>query len=568
MHEFDVLWELVVIFVIGVAVATLLRRVHVPPIAGFIVAGVLIGPRAIGVVPDLHQVELLAEVGVVLLLFGIGLELSLDRVKRLWRPIMLGGTLQVGLTALSTLGLGLIFGLEWRIALFLGLLASVSSTAIVLRGMESRGEVDAPHGRLTLGILIFQDLCVVPMMLALPFLAGTAGSTWAVLAALARAAGVLLGVLVAARLIVPRVLGYIAQTRQRDLFVLAVLVVCLGAAWAVSLVGISLSLGAFIGGLVVAGSQFRHQAMADLIPFREVFASLFFISVGMLLDPMALLANPGPVLFILAAILLGKFALVFLTAVIMRLPLRVCVLSGMALAQVGEFSFVLSRAAQGTPLVEDSASGYLISAAILSMLLTPLALAVAPHMATGMGRFRALTRVLGVTTLKEDTEARGSIEGHVIIAGYGIAGEELARALRESGIPYVVVDLNPENVQRAERDGTRACYCDVTSPEILEHIGASHARELILVINDPDALMRAIKAARLLAPQLPILVRTRYLGDVKRLLEAGATRVVTEEVEAAAEITADVLSRHGVEREIIDERLRVIRERLAEELAS
>lgn len=568
MHEFDVLWELVVIFVVGVAVASALRRIHVPPIAGFIVAGALIGPRAFGLVHDLHDVELLAEIGVVLLLFGIGLELSLDRVKRLWRPIVLGGTLQVGLTAGATLGLGLIFGLEWRTAVFFGLLASVSSTAIVLRGMEARGEVDAPHGRLTLGILVFQDLCVVPMMLAIPFLAGTGGSTWEVSIALLRAAGVLLGILIAARLVVPRILEYIASTRQRDLFVLAVLVVCLGAAWAVSLVGISLSLGAFLGGLVVAGSKFRHQAMADLIPFREVFASLFFISVGMLLDPMSLFSNAWPVLAILAAILLGKFALVFLTAVVMRLPLRVCVLSGMALAQVGEFSFVLSRAAEGTSLVEGTAHGYLTSAAILSMLLTPIALALAPHVATGMGRFKPLTRVMGVTTLEEDTEAHGTIEDHVIIAGYGVAGEELSRALEVSKIPYVVVDLNTENVQKAERAGSRACYCDVTSPEILEHVGASRARELVLVINDPGATERAIKSARNVAPLLPILVRTRYLADVKGLLAAGATRVVTEELETAAEITADVLTRYGVAQEVIDERLAAIREHLAGERVS
>jgi CPA2 family monovalent cation:H+ antiporter-2 len=542
----EVLPDLLVIVGVGVAVVVLLRRLGLPSIAGFIFAGALVGPNALGFVKDTERVKAFAELGVILLLFGLGLELSLDRVRKLWRPVVFGGTLQVGLTILLAAGLASLMGTELRPALFLGCFAAASSTAIVLRGLTARGEIDSPYGRLTFGILIFQDLCVVPMMLLIPAFAGGEASVGAVLKPIGIAALVLVGILLAARLVVPRVLEVVARTRQRDLFVLAVILVCLGTAWATTRVGVSLALGAFLGGLVVAGSEYRHQALSDLIPFREFFASLFFVSVGMLLDPLRLVERPAAVGFLLLAIVVGKFLAVIETAILLRLGLRGAVLSGAALAHVGEFSFVLAGAAQGKGILDADLEADLLTASALSMLLAPLLMAFSPRLAEGARRVRWLTRLLDVRPADEARAAAAATEGHVIVAGYGVAGEELCRALKTCAVPYVVVDLNPTNVHRAAGHGEPAFFGDLTSREILEAVGAQRARELVILINDPAAAERAVKAARELAPALHIVVRSRYVGDIAPLLAAGASHVVPAELEAAAEVVAQILARHGV----------------------
>ncbi len=559
MHEPHILLDLVVIFVVAIAVVAALRRVGVPTIAGFIVAGALVGPHGFGLVGRAEPVDLLAEVGVALLLFGIGLEMQLGRLRRLWRPVLIGGALQVGLTAGGVAGVALAFGLEPSSALFLGMLLAVSSTAIVLRGLEQRGEIESPHGRLTLGVLIFQDLCVVPMMLSIPLLAGDGKPLAGLLEALGKSVGVLAVVLVAGWFVVPRVLHLAARTRQRDLFLLTVFVVCVGTAALVSTAGVSLALGAFLAGMVVAGSEYRHQAMAELIPFREVFASLFFVTVGMLFDGRVLIGDVAGVLGLLGVILFGKFLVVFLTANLMRLPLRVCVLAAASLAQVGEFSFVLARAASGTDLLGGVLEDRFFAATILSMLVTPLAIAVGPRLVTGASRIRTVTRLLGVRTAVEAEIEEGGKRDHVVIAGYGVTGQELAHALREEDVPYVVLDLNPDNVRRARENGEPSYFGDVTSPEVLHHVGAHRAREIVIAVNDPAAAERAVRSARKAAPDVPILVRARFIADVAGMVAAGATEVVPAEIEAAVEIAARVLRRHGIDRERLKERLDGIR---------
>ena len=399
--EFTFLRDVLIIFIVAVTVVALLRKLHVPPIAGFILSGALVGPNALGLVRDVQQVERLADVGVVLLLFGIGLELPLERVRRLWRPIVIGGTLQVTLTIAVATAIASQLGLAFGSSIFIGCVFAVSSTAIVLRGFQARQEIDAPHGQFALGLLLFQDLCVVPMILVIPLLAGSAGSNATLLAAFGKSIVVLVAVIGGAWLVVPRLLYIVSKTRQRDLFVLSVLVVCLGIAWMLSLVGISLALGAFLAGLTVAGSEFRHQATAEVIPFREVLTSIFFVSVGMFLHPAEVAENIGPIFSFLGAILLGKFVIVWVTGALMRFPGRVNILAGASLAQIGEFSFVLIAASAGTGLLTGDLLDSLYAAIILSMLVTPFAIAVGPHLAAGMGKIHVLTRMLGVRAVAE-----------------------------------------------------------------------------------------------------------------------------------------------------------------------
>ncbi len=555
MTDVAMLADLLLILAVGVGVALLLRRLGVPSIAGFLVAGILVGPRSLGLVSDTHEIELLAEIGVVLLLFGVGMELSLEKVRRLWKPILIGGTLQVGITIAIATWIAALFEIDYRQGIFIGFMVAVSSTVIVLRGLEYREEIDAPHGRFALGILVYQDLCVVPMMLAIPILADRGGSSLEPLLALAKAVGVVGGVLVASRFIVPRLLHYVALSRQRDLFVLAVLLIGIGTAWVVSLVGVSLALGAFLAGLVVAGSDYRHQAMAELIPFREVLASLFFISIGMLFDPGLLVSEPIMILSLLGVIVLGKFSIVLSVGLILRLPFRVVWTTGMILAQAGEFLFVLLQAVQGHNLMDATLGAQLTAAAVLSMLLTPLLMYLSPHVAAGVSRVNILQRLLGVRTAQAAGGDVQRLTDHVIIAGYGTAGEAVANALREQRVPYVIVDLNAETIRWLTMQEEPAYFGDVTNAEVLERLGIYRTRELVLAINDTKATMRAVHTARELAPHLPVLARVMYVSEVEPMLEAGASTVVASEYESAVEIVSLVLSNHGVPNKDIDARV-------------
>lgn len=565
MHDLAILRDLAIILATAVVVVGILRRIGIPPIAGYIIAGAIVGPKSVALISDPQEVALLSEVGVALLLFGIGMELSLDRLRRLWQTILAGGALQVGITGGSFALLGLALGLTLPQSVFLGFLVAVSSTAIVLRALERRGDLHSPHGRLTLGILVFQDLCVVPMMLAIPILAG--GSEvggWIWIAALVTVAALAV-VLLTAYLVVPRLLHWVAQTRQRDLFILTALLVCIGTAWTATTAGISLALGAFLAGLVISGSEYRHQAMADLIPLREVLTSLFFVSVGMLLDPSVIVRAILPILAWLGLIIVGKSFVVVLVVWLMRMPLRVSILAGLSLAQVGEFSFVLISAANGTPLMDHPLSDTLLVAIILSMVVTPLILAQGPRLAEAAGRRTWLIRLFRALPETSDEGPVARLHDHIIIAGWGISGRELGRALRAAGIPYLVVDLNPQTVREAGAEHEPIVYGDVTSPDVLEHLGLRRARMLVLVVNDPDAAERSVRVARRLSPVVPILVRARFVSSVERLLKAGATDVVPAELEAAVEVTARVLLACGANVEtVVDERVR-IRERRAED---
>ena len=540
MNEIALLKDLVIVLGAAVIVVAILRRVGVPSVAGFILTGVLAGPTALGLVDDTQQVEVLAEIGVVLLLFGIGLELSLDRLRRLWKVILLGGGFQVVVTIACAALVASRFGMSPGAAIFIGCVVAVSSTAIVLKALSRRGEIDAPHGRLALGILVFQDLCVVPMILAVPFLAGQGGSNKEVFFTIGTALAILAGVLLAARAVVPRLLAFVARTRERDLFILTVFLVCFGTAWVVSLVGVSLALGAFLAGLVVAGSEFRHQALTDLIPARDVLASLFFVSVGMLLDVTDLLEHLTSTVGLLTAILAGKFVIILCAALILRLPFRVCILSAAALCQVGEFSFMLLSAASGTELLNATLSHNLLVAIILSMMLTPMAIAFGPHLASGAARVPWLNRLLGVQPPGVDT--REPHRDHVIIAGYAMTGQAVCRALRSTGIAYVAVDTNPENVREARMAGDSVVLGDITRREVLEELGCKEARLVVLGINDANATETATLAIRELAPEVAIIVRTPYEMDKEVLRTSGATRVITAEAVAGDALVTAALA--------------------------
>ncbi len=547
MSELVYLRDLVIILGFGVVIVTAFHKLRLPAIAGFILSGVLVGPHGFAFINDVHQVEVLAEFGVALLLFGIGLELSLEKLRRLWKLIITGGILQVGLSIVIVYSIARIFDIPGKSALFIGFLVALSSTAIVMRGLQQRGEIDAPHGRLILGILVFQDFSVVPMMLAVPILVGTSVTSEVYWFTMLRALIIIAAVLLAALLIVPRILNLVARTRQRQLFIISVFLICIGTAWLITSSGASLAIGAFLAGLVVAGSEYRHQALADLIAFREVFASLFFVTIGMLLVPSLIMENAVLVVAILIAVLVGKALIVFITAKLLRMTIRVSLMTAVALAQIGEFAFVLLFAVQGRGLIDQILESSLLSAAILSMFVTPFAMSFGPRLAAGLGKLPRLRRLLEVEMVEDAADTVCKMRDHVIIGGYGFAGRMLSKALTDYGVSHVVVDLSVENVRMASREGACAYFGDVTNQDVLLKLGAEQAGELVLLINDPGAAELAVQVARKLSSKLHIAVRTHYLLDIEPILAAGADEVIPAEREAAVEVASLVLKRHQID---------------------
>ncbi len=562
MTHIPLLNELAAIAALGVLVTVVLARLRLPAVAGLLFAGALAGPAGLGLVTSAAAIEVLAEVGVVLLLFSIGLEFSLSRLRDIFRRVALGGVLQVGLTTLAVFGVGLAFGLPAGRAVFFGFVFALSSTAIVLRALAERRELDAPHGRFIVGTLIFQDLCVIPMLIVVPLLAGgtsAGGAAAAIAVALGKAAALIVAVVVVARVVVPRVLAWVDRARSREVFLLAVLALCMGTAWLTSLVGLSLALGAFLGGMVVADTEYGHRATGDILPLRDVFVSLFFVSLGMLFDVREVMAHPGLVALLAAGFVFGKGALATLSAMVMRFPARVAWLAGAGLAQFGEFGFVLSRQAQASGVVTADEVRPLMTAGILSMFLTPLLVRAAPHLTAGHRLLAPLEKLIGVRGIDE-AAAGGGLEGHVVIVGYGVAGQVLARALAANARPYLVLELNADTVRAARARGEPVFYADATSTEALGHARLAQAKALVLVMNDPQAVERVVDAVKRVAPHVPVVLRARYLADKGRLLALGATDVVAEEVEGAVEMLVRVLRMLEAPRNVIEDRVREARE--------
>ena len=564
MGDVILLDELAIIAVLGVVVTVLLAKLRLPTVAGLLSAGALMGPYGLGLVSSVSAIEALAEIGVVMLLFTIGLEFSLERLTHIFRQVALGGALQVGLTALAVTGVSRWLDQAWSASIFYGFVFSLSSTAIVLRALTERREIDAPHGRFIVGTLIFQDLCVVPMVLIVPFLANTSAPGAAagqIAMALVKAVLVIMTTILLARVIVPRLLDLVDASRSREVFLLAVLALCIGTAWLTSLAGLSLALGAFLGGMVVADTEYGHRAMGDMLPLRDAFVSIFFVSLGMLFDVQVVLRQPLLVALLLAGFIIFKAFWATLAALAMRFPARVALTAGVGLAQFGEFGFVLAKLGETSGVVSAASLQPLMAAGIASMFLTPMLMQLAPHFTAGQRLLAPLERLIGVNHDDQMEAAAAALNGHIIIVGFGVAGRLSANALRACGIPYLVLEVNAETVRDARAQGEPIHYADAANGEALEHAHLGAARALVLLMNDPQVVQRVIDTARRLAVDVPILMRTRYLADRPGLIRLGAADIVAEEVEGGIEVLARLLRWCDVPRNVIDARILQMRER-------
>jgi CPA2 family monovalent cation:H+ antiporter-2 len=555
----EFLKTLVIIFGVSAFVVFFLQKLKAPSIVGFLIAGAALGPHGFGFVEEVREVELLAEVGVILLLFTIGLEISLKNLKRIRSAVLGGGFSQVLLTLLATAAIAYPFLRKLNESLFIGFLVALSSTAIIMKMLLDRAEMDSPHGRLSMGILIFQDLCVVPLMLLIPILAGNQGSFPGLLWTMAKSAAILFLVIFSARWLVPNILHQIVHTRSRELFVITVILLCLGTALLTSELGLSLALGAFLAGLVISESEYAYQAISDILPFKDSFNGLFFISVGMLMDLRFLSQNPLLILFAVIFILLLKISTGFFSVHLLGHPVRVSLQTGLQLAQIGEFSFVLAMAGKSAGLITESLYQLFLSSSVLTMLLTPLIVQLSPNISNWISSKKLLERLDRMRKRAEREGLPSKKEGHVIIVGFGLNGKNLAEVLKEASVPYVALELNNYTVLEMKKKGEPIFYGDGTSFEILHKLGIDAARLLVIVISDPASTRRIVQIARKSNSRLYIIVRTRYLTEVDDLIQLGANEVIPEEFETSIEIFARVLHQFQVPRNLILELIERIR---------
>ena len=546
MPDSPILFEIVVVFGAALAVIALSHRLRIPAVVGFLLAGILIGPYGLRWVPDTRHVEAFAELAVALMLFVIGLELSSVEVRRLGRLFLLGGALQATLT--STIGLlaTLLLGAAWPLALFCGFVLTLSSTAVVLKIYTDRREIEAPHGRLALGILLFQDVLIVPMLLIVPVLAGgSVVSSLAVLGRLVEGLVVVGGVFLVGRYLVPRFLGFLARTGIRELLLLAALFACLGTALITHHLGLSMALGSFLAGVALADSDLRHQMQAQIVPLRDVFSSIFFTSIGMLLSPSVFVANLGWILAATMAILTAKAGVVWLVARLLRFPLRTAVITALGLCQVGEFSFVLLQAGKSEGILSQDLYALLIAASVSTLLLTPLMMTSASRLASWISSRRSLPAAAATEAGVE------AIRDHVVICGWGLGGRLLSRILRQSSIRHRIVELDDAVVEEARAQGEAILFGDIVSHDIQLKAGIDRAAVAVFAISDRSALRQAISLARSLNPRLHIIVRTKQIDTIAELAHLGADEVVTQDFETWIEIARRVFGKLRLPRQLI-----------------
>lgn len=550
--EIAIIRDLVAILALAIGVIFVCHQMRLPTIVGFILSGVLAGPQVLGLVKSAHEVEILAEIGIVLLLFSIGVEFSFKNLLKIRKSVLVGGPVQVGVTALAGFLLAANFGKPMGEAVFIGFLLSLSSTAIVLKILQQRAEMESPQGQTSLGVLIFQDLIVVPMMLFTPFLAGAPGNMTASLPLLLlKGVGVILLVIVSTKWLVPRLMYQIARTRDREMFMLATIVICFAVAWLTAEAGLSLALGAFLAGLIFSETEYSHQALGNILPFRDVFSSFFFISIGMLLDVQFLVAQPATIVLIAVGVLVLKALIAGGSSVLLGFPLRTAVLTGLALCQVGEFSFILSRAGVTQGIFSGQTYQLFLNVTVMTMVATPLIMSLAPQAANFVLRLPLPGR-LKIGSHPASAGEMAVQKDHLIIIGFGVTGRNLARAARVSGIPYVIIEMNPETLLAARAKGEPIFYGDATQEEILKHAHLQDARIVSLAINDPAATRRITSLTHTLNSEVYLIVRTRYIQEVPALYDLGADEVVPEEFETSVEIFNLVLKKYLIPRQEIE----------------
>ncbi len=547
-HTF--LTDIVLLLAASIPIVVLLRRIQLPSVAGFVVAGALFGPHALSWIRSVEEVEALAEIGVALLLFTVGLEFSLPRLLLLKRALLVGGFGQVMLTLL-VVGLGgVALGRDLSGSVLFAFLVVLSSTAVVLKTLTDERQVDTPHGQLAVAILLFQDLAIIPLLLFVPLLGGGgAGDLSEFGVAGAKAVVAVVVVLLAARYGFSRMAPVVVRAGGRELFTLFTVLVALGAAWLTESLDLPLALGAFIAGLVVSESEYNHQVVDEILPFRDVFSALFFVSIGMLFDASIVIEEPVETLSLFLAVATAKAGVVFGVGFYLTRSHRTAMIVAAALFQVGEFAFVVASQARELGVLGGADEQRFLAVAVLSMVVTPVVM----RLAWRRGEASRLSAAGG------DGEGAPVDAPRVLIAGYGLTGEHLARVLAATGVDHRVLDTDPHRVKRERAAGVPIVLADASRADALIQAGIGGSKVFVVAINDAGATRRAVALARQLSPSVQVIVRTRFLTDTEELLRLGANQVIPEEFETSVEIFGRVLRELHVPRGTIAVQTELVR---------
>ncbi|MEX1254856.1 MAG: cation:proton antiporter [Dehalococcoidia bacterium] len=547
--ERELIVDLIIIIGAAAGGGLLASALRLPVILGYLAAGLVVGNYIPFLEMDVARVEDIAELGVALLLFSLGVQFSLTELRDVRRVAIFGGLAQIALTIAMGIAIGLAFGLDSNASLLLGAAMSLSSTMVVLKLLDARGEIDTLHGRVALGLLLVQDLAVVPLVILVPAIAGETGLP--LLQELALAAGkaaLLLGAgYVLASRVVPWFLFRIAATGSRELFLLAVLSLAFGLAAGSFALGLSIAFGAFLAGLIISESEFSHQTLADVLPLRDVFATIFFVSMGLLIDPAAVLSDPELVAAVTAGLVLAKLALTAAPIALLNYPPRVAALVGLSLAQGGEFSFVLTRLGLDEGIISDDVSAAILMAVLLSIVISSLLFQSGPALLDWAEARPVIGPALRAPLVVELGDDPGSFNQHVIVCGYGRVGRELVRELTQRDFRCVVVEQNPYLIDELRRLSVPFIYGDAGNPVVLDACGLDRARVLALTLPDAAAAQLALAHAKRTNPRLDVIVRGLGPEDHQRLLDAGASEVVHPEFEAGLEFVRHALHRFGVD---------------------
>jgi monovalent cation:H+ antiporter-2, CPA2 family len=554
--------DMLILLIFSVIIVFVLQRLKLPSIIGFLITGVLIGPYGFSLVNAVEEVEILSEIGVILLVFVIGMELSIKQLISIKKTVFIGGSFQVGVTVLVAAFVYYYIGNSWIEAVFVGFLFSLSSTAIVLKTLQDRQEISSAHARNALAILIFQDIIVVPMMLITPLMAGESSNIWLSISSLViKTLIVLIITFVSARYIVPKLMHAVAKTNSKELFLLVTITLCFAVAFLTSEAGLSLALGAFIAGLIVSESEYSHQATSIILPFRELFTSFFFVSVGMLLDLSFFIKHIWVILLLVFVVFIVKSIIASLAVAILKYPPRTIILTGLSLFQVGEFAFILSKVGIDNQLLDVATNQYFLSISIVSMLLTPFVIIFSDSIANKLvgvsEKFGIQSNLLDVNnnqiTITDD------LENHLIIIGYGVNGSNLAKAATTSNIPFIVIEFDAEIVKRERAKGLPIIFGDATHDHILEAVQIHKARASVVAISDNQATKKVVKNVRNYSDSLYLVVRTRFVKEISELFALGADEVIPEEFETSVQIFTHVLHNFLVPEDDIDQIVEKVR---------
>lgn len=557
--DYNFLQPILIIFGVSGLIIYLLGKIKIPSVVGFLIAGAIIGPYGMAFIKEPQDVEVIAEIGVMLLMFTIGIEFSIPRLMSLKKEVFLFGSLQVITTIIVITLISLLaFNISLNISIFYGFIVALSSTAIVMKLLFDRGELNSPHGKVCLGILLFQDLCVVPLMLFTQMLSGQNGNYYNFFIVIFKALLILSVVFIFSRAAVPYILHEIVKTRSRELFIIIIIFICLGTAFFTYKLGLSLALGAFLAGIVISESEYSAQAVSDILPFKETFSGIFFISVGMLLNINYIKQHIVEETIIVGNIFILKSLIIVLIVYVFIHSIKLSLKSALALSQIGEFSFILAFTGKSIGLLDETAYQSFISASVITMFVTPLIIRYSPYVVDYLMQKNFFKNLEKIKRIKE-TDIIVKKSNHVIIIGFGLNGRNLARILKEINIPYVILELNPDTVRKMKKKGEPIYYGDGTSPEILHKLGIHRAKMLVIAISDPLATRKIVQIAKTENPKIHIIVRTRFVTEIDELRKLGANEVIPEEFETSLEIFSRVLHHFGIPRNKIVQMLEQIR---------